>query len=105
MNLRPPYRLVCTRRSPRGCIELTDAVRIEAHDFTVENRALYRQLVEGFLQRLERLEAVQVPRDQFAFASIDVGERSEAVVFQFENVLGIIEWFGDSGEAHWLDAG
>ncbi len=44
-------------------------------------------------------------RDQFAFASIDVGERSEAVMFQFKNVLGIIEWLDDAGETHWLDAG
>jgi hypothetical protein len=46
-----------------------------------------------------------VPRDQFAFASLDISERAEAVVLQFKNVVGIVEWLGDSREAHWLDAG
>ena len=85
-------------------IKLTDAVGIEADDFTVENCILYRQFVERFLQRLEGLEVVQVPRDQFAFAIVDVGERPEAVVLQFKNVIGIVEGLRYQPEPHRLNA-
>jgi len=47
--------------------------------------------VEGFLQRLKRLEAIQVSRDEFAFASVDVRERTEAVVFQLKDIIGIVK--------------
>jgi hypothetical protein len=70
---------------------LTDAVRIEAHDFTVENRILYGQIVERFFQRVKRLEAIQVSRDEFAFASVDIRERSETVVFQFKDIIRIVK--------------
>ncbi len=40
-----------------------------------------------------------------ALGGVDVGERAEAVVFKFEDVVGVVEWLGDPGEAHRLDAG
>jgi hypothetical protein len=42
-------------------------------------------------------ELVAVAGDQLAFADLDVGDRTEAVVFEFENVVGIVKGFGDPG--------
>jgi hypothetical protein len=84
-------------------IELTDALRIEAHDFTVENRIL-AQIVERFFQGVKRLEAIQVSRDEFAFASVDVRERTEAVVFQFKDVIVIVKGLRYQSEPHRVNA-
>jgi len=45
----------------------------------------------------EGLEMIQVAGDQLAFAGLDVGDRAEAVGFEFENVVGIVKGFGDPG--------
>jgi hypothetical protein len=46
---------------------------------------------------IEGLEVFQVAGDQLAFADLYVGDRAEAVVFEFENVVGIVKGFGDPG--------
>ena len=58
---------------------------------------LDRQLIERFLQEIEGLEVLQVAGDQLAFAGLDVGDRAEAVVFEFEQIVGIVKGFGDLG--------
>jgi hypothetical protein len=50
-------------------------------------------------------EFAQVPGNQMRFAAFDVCEASEAVVFQFEKKVWVIERFADEAKAHWLDAG
>jgi len=34
---------------------------------------------------------------------LDYGECSEAVVFEFEERIGVIEWSGPLQERHWLE--
>jgi hypothetical protein len=46
---------------------------------------------------IEGLEVLQVAGDQLAFAGLDVGDRAEAVVFEFENEVGIVKGFRDPG--------
>jgi hypothetical protein len=85
-------------------IELADSSRIEAHDFTIENRVLHGQIVERFFQRVKRLEAIQVSGNEFAFASVDVREHSEAVVFQFKDIIGIVKGLRYQPEPHRVNA-
>jgi hypothetical protein len=65
---------------------------VEAYDFTVQDGVLNGQFAERFLQRMERLEVVAVAADEFAFSVFDVSQRSEAVMFQLEDVVGVVEW-------------
>jgi hypothetical protein len=78
-------------------VELADAVAIEADNFAVQDSVLDGQFLERLLQVIEGLEVIQVARDQLAFASLDVGDRAEPIVFQFEDVVGVVEWLGDPG--------
>jgi len=78
-------------------VELADAVAIEADDFAVQDSVLDGQFIERLLQVIEGLEVIQVARDQLALAVFDVGDRAEAIVFQFEDVVGVVEWLCDPG--------
>ena len=72
---------------------------------------LPRLRVQACLPQPESVPIVRVPE---GIAREDVGtERyyrrrslsARTPVFQFEDVVGVVEWLGDSGEAHRLDAG
>jgi hypothetical protein len=65
-------------------VELAEAVAIEADDFAVPDSVLGGQFIERLLQAIEGLEVIQIAGDQLAFAGLDVGDRAEAVVFEFE---------------------
>ncbi len=86
-------------------IELTDAVRIEAHDLAIENCIPDRELVERLLQRVERFELIAVAGDQLALVAFDVSQCSEPVVLEFEDVVRVVERLRNAGQAHGLDAG
>ena len=60
-------------------VKLADDVLVETDDFAVEDGVLHGQLTERLPQSLERFEAIQVARDQLAFAGLDVGKCAEAV--------------------------
>jgi hypothetical protein len=45
-------------------------------------------LVERFLHMPERLQVIAVAAYEFALAIFDISERSQPMVFQFEDVLG-----------------
>jgi hypothetical protein len=42
-------------------------------------------------------------QERSAFSLFDVSERTEAVVFQLEDVFGVVEGLGDA-EAHGMDS-
>ncbi len=46
-----------------------------------------------------------IARKQLSTAMLDHGECSEAVVFQFENPVRVMEWQGPLQERHWLELG
>jgi hypothetical protein len=52
---------------------------------------LHGQLPERFFQGPERLEVVGIAADEYQFFVFDVGDRTEAVVLQFEDVVGIVD--------------
>jgi hypothetical protein len=84
---------------------LADAITIETYNFAVENGILDGQLIERFPKEIEGFEVVQATADEPARAVLDVGNCTETIMLQFENVVGIVERFRDAGEAHWLDLG
>ena len=83
-------------------VESADAIAIQADDFAVGDGVLDGQFIERLLQVIEGLEVFQVAGDQLAFAGLDVGDRAEAVVFQFENVVGIVERLWRSCRMGWM---
>jgi hypothetical protein len=50
---------------------------------------------QGNPSRAERFELVAVAADEFARAIFDVGECAKSVVLQLEQIVGVIEGFGD----------
>jgi hypothetical protein len=85
-------------------IELADAIRVQTDDFTIENRVLSWQLPESDPQE-KKVEMFLIAGDQLAFAVFNVGDCAAAVVLQLEDVIRVVEWFGNTLEAHKLDAG
>jgi hypothetical protein len=67
-------------------IELADSMRIEANDFAIQDCVL-GQSVQRFPETFERLEVVQIAADEFAIAIFDIRNRTEAVMFEFEDVV------------------
>ena len=49
---------------------------------------------------LKVAKGVAIPRDKIALAVLDVGQGSEAVNFQLENVIVGIEWVRTAGKPH-----
>jgi len=78
-------------------VKFAFTVTVETDDFAVQDGVLDGQFIERLLQVIEGLEVIQVTGDQLAFAGLDVGDRAEAVVFEFENLVGIVKGFGDPG--------
>ena len=85
-------------------VKAAGAAGIQAHDLSVDDRVLHGQLTKDGSERRES-QAVLIAGDQFTFTVLDVGERSEAVVFQFEDEIGMVERFCDEAEVHWANAG
>ena len=44
-----------------------------------------------------------VARDQLSTAMLDHGERAIAVIFEFEEPIGIVEWQTPALQRHWLE--
>jgi hypothetical protein len=84
-------------------IELADPLTIEAHNFAIENCVLHRQLDQRFFQRLKSQVAL-IARDDLAFSSLQVDNGHETVVFQLENVIGMVEGLPHQAEPHGVDA-
>jgi hypothetical protein len=59
--------------------------------------------IEGAWQGRKRHERVPVARDQLSTAMLDYGKCAEAVIFQLENEVGVIEWQGPLQERHRLE--
>ena len=85
-------------------IELADAVRINTDDLTIKNSVVHWQFSKSNTQT-ERVEMILIAGHQFAFAIIYISDCAETVVLEFEDVIRVVEWLGDTLEPHWLDAG
>jgi hypothetical protein len=66
---------------------------VHAGDLAVDNGILdAKVLVDPLCEILEVAERVPVARNKIAMAVVDIGERSEAVDFQFKDVVVGVEW-------------
>jgi len=80
-------------------VELAYALVVETDDFTIQDGTLHGKFRERSSQQ-DKFELIQIAGNQFALAVLDVCDGAEAVVFQFEDVVGIIKWFCDALETH-----
>jgi len=82
--LTPPKKQIVENRSP---------VLIHASDLAINNGVLDAQVLADPLSKVREVaECVSVARDKVAAAILDVGERTEAVDFQLEDVVVGVEW-------------
>jgi hypothetical protein len=68
--------------------------------FRIEHLARKRQCVP---QRLKALVNVPMAQDQPASTILKISQRPEAIVFQFEEPLWVVEGFERSSELGWRD--
>ena len=78
-------------------VELRLSARIEARDFTIEDR-LPSEPGQRRAQRREGFVYVSLPRDKLALATVDVRERAESVHLQFEDAGWMVKLFGRPDE-------
>jgi hypothetical protein len=84
-------------------VELAHAALIQTTNLPVDNGVLHGQFGESGLQRFEP-EILQVALDQLAIAVLQVHHRAEAVVLQFEDVIGIVKGLFNQPEPHRANA-
>jgi hypothetical protein len=65
--------------------------QIQTDNFTVENGALRSQSGQSFPQDFKTLVRVSTAGDQAALPVLDIGQRSEPVVLQLKNPIGIVK--------------
>ncbi len=80
--------------SPEQVIELRAPGRVQVDDLAVKHSVVLDRRGNALAQPAERLVGVAVARDQLAPATVDVGQRAEAVVLQFEDPVRVIERLG-----------
>ena len=57
-------------------------------------------LGKGITQRAKGLELVRIAGDELTGTVFDASESAKSVVFQFENIVGMVEGSGAKGEPH-----
>jgi hypothetical protein len=82
-------------------VEVAAAVAIEADDLAVEDARHRPNAVRNFrFENPELTEDVAAARDQAAQMSVDVRKRAEAVMFQLEQPIRMIEGLWNPNERH-----
>jgi methionine-rich copper-binding protein CopC len=80
-------------------LEVAAAARIQADDLSVDHRVVRSDGVREFLTELRPvLEGVAVARHEVTVVSVDVGERSEAVVLHLEEPVRMVERLREAQE-------
>jgi len=84
-------------------VELAHALRIDANNLAVKDGVLDGQLGERPLECLKS-KVPLIARNHLALAVLEVGDRPKTVVFQFENVIGMVEGRAHQTEPHGVNA-
>jgi hypothetical protein len=84
-------------------IELATALRIQAANLTVQNRIRSFQFCQCSLEGIETFIGIFAAGNQVAATGRNVSQGAEAIVFQFEEKIRVVEWRGNPGQAHWFD--
>jgi len=88
---------------PEQLVELAHALRIDANNLAVKDGVLDGQLGERPLECLKS-KVPLVARNQLRLAVLQVRDRPKTVVFQLENVIGMIEGVPHQTEPHGVNA-
>ena len=87
-------------------IEDCPAIGPPADDLAIQDDIAGPHLAtEPGAQPSEAFESIAVAGDELALAIFDIGQRPEAVVFDLEDSLRVIEGFGQPPQRHRLDGG
>jgi hypothetical protein len=84
-------------------VETANAIAIYADDLAIDDCILHLEARQVFPQGFES-KLVGVARQNLAFAVLYVHHCPEAIVLQFENVVGMIEGLSDQAEPHRANA-
>lgn len=84
--------------------ELRSVLFIEVNDLTADNRIIDPK-AGGDLgtENGERFVRDALPRNEASAAPFEIGQRSESIIFEFVEKLGMIERFSDLDQRHRLE--
>jgi hypothetical protein len=84
-------------------VETTYAPRVETNDFAIQDRALHRQTSKGLCERLEAQKFL-LAGNEFALTVLEVRNRTESIVLEFKDVIGMVERLFHQSEPHRVNA-
>ena len=84
-------------------IELAQALRVDPNNLAIKDGVLDGQLGERPLECLKS-KVPLIARNQLRLAVLQIRDRPEAVVFQLENVIGMVEGLPHQTEPHGVNA-